>query len=76
MAKKMMHPLIAKTMDLRNLFYEAGDPRRRQERYDSTLVEPDNHAIANLPETGYQREFMGRRRDKDIMLERMKHEEF
>lgn len=46
-----------KVMDLRNAFYQAGDPRRRLERLDSQLIGNDHSAIQNVPQEAKIRYF-------------------
>ena len=46
--------------DMQNSFYgniHHVDPRRRVEYQESKLINEDNHAVANLPQQGYQVEF-------------------
>lgn len=57
MAKKR---IAFKMLDLRNAFYEAGDPRRRLERADSKMVHYDRNATANLSNVADIRYFPNR----------------
>lgn len=43
--------------EIRNNFYKHVDPRRRQELYDSRMIQEDPRAIANLPERGFQKQY-------------------
>lgn len=51
---------IIRVMDLRNAYYEAGDPRRRLERLDSKLIGNDHSEIQNVPQSAKVTYFPGR----------------
>jgi len=68
-AMEMQQGNMIQNIDMRNIFYEAGDPRRRNERLDSNLVHEDERAIANLPQQEYQTMFRGRRHQKMMNMD-------
>lgn len=46
--------------DMQNAFWgnlHHTDPRRRPEYLESQMIQEDNHAVANLPQKGYQIEY-------------------
>lgn len=38
-------------------FYDVVDPRRKQEKVDSMMIEPDHNAMANLSEKFINKQF-------------------
>lgn len=51
---------VIKVLDLRNAFFESGDPRRRLERLDSQLIGNDQTEIQNVPQKEKIAYFPGR----------------
>lgn len=49
-----------KVYDLRNAYFQAGDPRRRLERLDSQLIGNDRTEIQNVPQEAKVTYFPGR----------------
>lgn len=49
-----------KVYDLRNAYYQAGDPCRRLERLDSQLIGNDRTEIQNVPQEAKVTYFPGR----------------
>lgn len=58
MAKKKID--VVSIVDLRNAFYQAGDPRRRIDEMNADIVRYDYNAMSNLPSEGFQRYAPGR----------------
>ena len=51
---------VIKVYDLRNAYYQAGDPRRRLERLDGRLIGNDRTGIQNVPQDAKVTYFPGR----------------
>lgn len=51
---------VVRVYDLRNSYFQAGDPRRRLERLDSQLIGNDRTEIQNVPQFGKIAYFPGR----------------
>lgn len=64
MAKNKKRPLIIEALDMRNMYYEGVDPRRRIDRRNSHLAGKDENAFANCYPYGYQTYFPGRKREE------------
>lgn len=57
MKKNKAEDYAGLTMTLNEIFMGAVDPRRRQEKKDSRMVQEDHSKVANLPDRALHHEF-------------------